>query len=146
MNRREKVTLTNMCMIQKNNQVLLLKRKDPVWPGLAFPGGHVKSHESFHDAVVREVQEETGLTIIAPRLVGLKQFYDRDHLRYLVFFYLAQHFHGQMRDSPEGHLIWLKKEELAKQKLAYNFARDLPVFFNKDLSEHLLDGKRDELF
>ncbi|MFC2674173.1 MAG: NUDIX domain-containing protein [Prevotella melaninogenica] len=37
--------------------------------------GHVEAHESFHDSVVREVKEETGLTISHRQLVGVKQFY-----------------------------------------------------------------------
>jgi 8-oxo-dGTP diphosphatase len=41
------------------------------WPGVAFPGGHVEKGESFTDTVIREVQEETGLTISSPRLCGI---------------------------------------------------------------------------
>ena len=61
MKRSEPVTLTNMCMINKKDKILVLDRNDPVWPGLTFPGGHVEPHESFHDSVVREIKEETGL-------------------------------------------------------------------------------------
>lgn len=50
-------------MIKRDHQILVLNRNDPVWPGLTFPGGHVEPHESFHDSVIREVKEETGLTI-----------------------------------------------------------------------------------
>ena len=38
----EPVTLTNMCMIKRDHQILVLNRNDPVWPGLTFPGGHVE--------------------------------------------------------------------------------------------------------
>lgn len=77
MKRSEPVTLTNMCMIKKKDKILVLDRNDPVWPGLTFPGGHVESHESFHDSVVREIKEETGLLIKNPHLVGVKQFFDK---------------------------------------------------------------------
>ncbi|MCT7732338.1 MAG: 8-oxo-dGTP diphosphatase [Lactobacillus crispatus] len=140
MSRTENVTLTNMCM------VLVLDRNDPVWPGLTFPGGHVEAHESFHDSVVREVKEETGLTISHPQLVGVKQFYDHNDERYLVFFYIAEQFSGTVKESDEGKLTWMSAKELKKQKLAYNFDHDLPVFFEQTISEHMLDGKRDELF
>ncbi len=146
MKRREEVTLTNMCMIEKGKKILVLKRSDPVWPGLAFPGGHVKAHESFNDSVIREVKEETGLSIKKPKLVGLKQFYDRDDYRYLVLFYIARDFTGVLRDSKEGHVFWLAQNELRSHQLAYNFDHDLPVFFNQEISEHMLDGNRDELF
>lgn len=146
MSRTENVTLTNMCMIKNKDQVLVLDRNDPVWPGLTFPGGHVEAHESFHDSVVREVKEETGLTISHPQLVGVKQFYDHNDERYLVFFYIAEQFSGTVKESDEGKLTWMSAKESKKQKLAYNFDHDLPVFFEQTISEHMLDGKRDELF
>jgi 8-oxo-dGTP diphosphatase len=146
MDRTEKVTLTNMCMICQQKQILVLKRNDPVWPGLTFPGGHVDAHESFYDSVIREVKEETGLTIAHPQLLGLKQFYDQNQHRYLVFFYRADQFTGQVHPSAEGELMWMTKAELLTKQLAPNFDHDLPIFFDANLSEHLLDGKRDELF
>ncbi|MGW1413664.1 NUDIX domain-containing protein [Lactobacillus crispatus] len=146
MSRTENVILTNMCMVKNKDQVLVLDRNDPVWPGLTFPGGHVEAHESFHDSVVREVKEETGLTISHPQLVGVKQFYDHNDERYLVFFYIAEQFSGTVKESDEGKLTWMSAKELKKQKLAYNFDHDLPVFFEQTISEHMLDGKRDELF
>ena len=146
MSRTENVTLTNMCMVKNKDQVLVLDRNDPVWPGLTFPGGHVEAHESFHDSVVREVKEETGLTISHPQLVGVKQFYNHNDERYLVFFYIAEQFSGTVKESDEGKLTWMSAKELKKQKLAYNFDHDLPVFFEQTISEHMLDGKRDELF
>lgn len=146
MSRTENVTLTNMCMVKNKDQVLVLDRNNPVWPGLTFPGGHVEAHESFHDSVVREVKEETGLTISHPQLVGVKQFYDHNDERYLVFFYIAEQFSGTVKESDEGKLTWMSAKELKKQKLAYNFDHDLPVFFEQTISEHMLDGKRDDLF
>lgn len=146
MKRTEPVTLTNMCMVKDKDKILVLDRNDPVWPGLTFPGGHVEKHEAFHDSVVREIKEETGLTIKNPKMVGVKQFYDRNDDRYLVFFYIATEFSGSVRASEEGKLTWMTKEELTKHKLAYNFDHDLPLYFDQDLSEHILDGKRDEVF
>ena len=146
MSRTEPVTLTNMCMIKNKDKILVLDRNDPVWPGLTFPGGHVEKHESFHDSVIREVEEETGLKIKKPKLAGVKQFYDQENHRYLVFFYIATKFEGQVQESNEGKLIWMTKDELLNSKLAYNFDHDLPVYFDETISEHILDGKRDELF
>ena len=133
-------------MIKNKDKILVLDRNDPVWPGLTFPGGHVEEHESFHDSVIREVEEETGLKIKRPKLAGVKQFYDQENHRYLVFFYIATKFEGQVQESNEGKLIWMTKEKLLNSKLAYNFDHDLPVYFDETISEHMLDGKRDELF
>ena len=72
MNRRESVEFVNMCMIKNGDKVLVQDRVSPNWPGITFPGGHVERGESFVDAVIREVREETGLTISKPQLCSIK--------------------------------------------------------------------------
>lgn len=69
MSRTETVTLTNMCMIYDGDKVLVQQKVDDDYSGITFPGGHVEKGESFTDAVIREVFEETGLTISSPRSV-----------------------------------------------------------------------------
>ena len=63
MSRTENVELTVVCLLEDGGRVLLQNRKKEEWHGWALPGGHVEPGESLVDAVSREMQEETGLTI-----------------------------------------------------------------------------------
>ena len=74
MHKKELVGLTVMCMIRRGNEIVVQKRNDPNWPGLTLPGGHVEYGESFMDAVLREVREETGLIVSDVRLCGIKNW------------------------------------------------------------------------
>ena len=74
MKRTENVELTVLCLIHKDNRYLLQDRIKEDWKGLTLPGGHIEKGESIVDAVIREMKEETGLTIHNPKLCGVKQF------------------------------------------------------------------------
>ena len=67
--RTENAELTVVCLIQDENKILLQNRVKEDWKGYTFPGGHVEAGESFVDAVIREMKEETGLTVNNPKLV-----------------------------------------------------------------------------
>ena len=70
----ENVELTVLCLVTDGDRLLLQNRVKDDWQGYTLPGGHVEPGESFVDAVIREMKEETGLTVLRPRLVGVKQF------------------------------------------------------------------------
>lgn len=135
MSRQIPVTLTNMCMVYDGDKVLVQDRVDPDWPGITFPGGHVESGESFCASVIREVFEETGLTIENPRLCGVKEWENKDGSRYIVLFYKTNQFSGQLKGSEEGNVFWSTVESLTSLKLSLDFQQHLELFFNEDLSE-----------
>ncbi|MGT2716214.1 8-oxo-dGTP diphosphatase [Streptococcus respiraculi] len=144
MSRKEMVTLTNMCLIEDSKGRVVVQRRDSKmyrWSGLAFPGGHVEAYENFHDAVIREVKEETGLTIENPQLVGIKHWPDKDGHRYLVFLYKATCFSGQLQSSVEGEVFWLPKVDLPQMDLAYDLLEILKVMDDPSLSEFFYTQK-----
>ena len=141
MERTENVELTVLCLIHKGDQYLLQDRVKADWRGFTLPGGHVEKDESIVEAVIREMQEETGLTILNPKLCGVKQF-PIDGGRYIVFLFTADEFTGEVVSSEEGKMQWVNKEELA----CVNTVKDLPellqVMLNDKLNEfqYILDG------
>ena len=135
MARTEVVTLTNMCMITDGSRVLVQHRNDPGWPGITFPGGHVEKGESFTDAVIREVKEETCLRIWQPRLCGIKDWINEDGSRYVVLLYRTEHFEGTLVSSEEGEVRWVEMADLNTQPLAEGMERMLQVFLREDISE-----------
>jgi 8-oxo-dGTP diphosphatase len=136
MAREEKAIFTNLCMISDGKgNVLVEDRKDPSWPGICFPGGHVEPGEAFTDSVVREVFEETGLTIHDPRLCGVKQFPTENGARYVVFFYKATQFSGQIKSSDEGEVFWIPREKLAQYRCVSDFLDMINVMESPELNE-----------
>jgi len=132
----EQAIFTNMCMVYDDNgNILVQNRVDPGWPGICFPGGHVKPGESFVESVIREVYEETGLTIEQPVLCGTKQWQTESGARYVVLFYKTNRFHGELRSSDEGDVFWIPRDALAQYTPAKDFPDMLRIFQEDKLSE-----------
>ena len=136
MARTENVTITNMCMVFDGSKVLVQDKKDDDYSGITFPGGHVEKGESFTDAVIREVFEETGLKIQSPQLCGIKDWIQKDGTRYMVLFYKTDKFEGTVTSSDEGEVYWIELEEMKQKKLAYGMDKMLEVFLNENISEY----------
>lgn len=135
MSRTEIVTITNMRMICDGDKVLVQNKVNCDWAGITFPGGHVEKGESFTDAVIREVLEETGLKISSPQLCGVKDWSNEDGSRYMVLLYRTNKFEGNLTSSEEGEVYWLSLEEMARLRLADGMDKMLTVFLNEDISE-----------
>lgn len=132
-NRMENAEFTVMVMVEDaEGRVLVQNKRSASWGGLVFPGGHVERGEFFTDAAVREVREETGLTITDPTLVGVKQFLMPDY-RYVVHLYRATKFTGTLAPSEEGEVFFLSKEELMERRaeMPVSFDRMTDMFFGR---------------
>ncbi|MBO5213401.1 MAG: 8-oxo-dGTP diphosphatase [Clostridia bacterium] len=146
--RTEEVELTNMCMICDGNGNVLVQNKTnhPTWHGWNFPGGHVEQGEFVTPSVIREVKEETGLTIEHPRLCGIKEFHKlKDGKRYLVFCYVADRFFGELKPSKEGETFWVPLSDLeASEHLIDGLREMLPVFTDSKISEIYYERRSDD--
>jgi 8-oxo-dGTP diphosphatase len=116
-----KSQLTTLCYIQKENSYLMLHRiskkndinKDK-WIGV---GGHFEFQESPEDCLVREVKEETGLTLKAFDFRGIVTFLsDNDPAEYMCL-YTSSDFEGELKDCDEGKLEWVPFDEIENLNL-----------------------------
>jgi len=136
MAREEKAIFTVLCMVYDDQgNILVENRKDPDWPGICFPGGHVEPGEAFTNAAIRETFEETGLTVSNLKLCGVKQFQTREDARYVVFFYKTNQFSGTLQSSDEGEVFWISRKDLADYLLVEDFLDMVKVMEQDELNE-----------
>ena len=134
MRKTENVELTVLCLIQDGDRILLQNRVKDDWRGYTLPGGHVEPGESFVEAVVREMKEETGLDIIKPELRGIKQF-PIEGGRYIVLLFKAVHFSGDVVSSNEGRMEWIDLADLSEIETVDDFSDLLCVINDPELTE-----------
>jgi 8-oxo-dGTP diphosphatase len=132
--RTENVELTVSCLVHKDGSYLLQNRVKTDYKGYALPGGHIEKGESIVEAVIREVKEETGLTIFHPHLCGVKQF-PIEGGRYLVFLFETDQFEGDLKDSEEGNMYWVRADQFHKVEIVDDLEDMIEVMLNKELSE-----------
>ena len=149
MSRETSTILTNLCLIEdcSTNKVVLQYRSPErykKWSGYAFPGGHIEEGESLAESVIREIYEETSLTIANPKLVAVKDWEPDEGGRYIVFCYKATEFTGQLRSSEEGEVSWVAMDQLEKLDLSYDMLPLLEVMEDPDLSEYYYRKRIDD--
>jgi len=130
---------TTLCYIERDGCWLMLHRvkkehdiNRDKWIGI---GGKFEDKESPEDCVLREVKEETGLTLTRYRYRGLVTFVsDRYETEYMHLF-TADGFVGELIDCDEGALEWVPKERVpalptwAGDRIFLDLlARDVPFF------------------
>lgn len=126
---QKRIKLTIMCMVYKDDGSFLVEnriKKD--WPGLTFPGGHVEDNEMIVDAVIREMKEETGLTISNIESKGYIEWNEfGDDVRHLAMLFKTKSFKGKVKSSKEGEIFFINENEIDK----YPLANDFLTIYNK---------------
>ena len=143
MEKPERVILTNMCMVQSGTRVLVEDKKSIWADGIIFPGGHVEEHEPIVDSVIREVREETGLTIEKPQLCGIKDWINEDGSRYIVFLFKTDRFSGELASSSEGRVFWMEKEDVLRSNWIWHMDGLLKIMADGEFAELFLDAAND---
>ncbi|MBQ0058602.1 MAG: 8-oxo-dGTP diphosphatase [Lachnospiraceae bacterium] len=113
--------LTTLCYIEQNDAYLMLhrvsKKNDPndgKWIGV---GGHFETDESPDECLLREVKEETGLTLKSFRSRGIVTFISGRTESEYMFLFTADDFEGEMIPCNEGVLQWVPKADVPSLNL-----------------------------
>lgn len=108
--------MTTLCYIENKGKYLMLHRVKKhhdinagKWIGV---GGHVENGETPEECLLREVKEETGLTLTSYRLRGLVTFLSDACEPELMCVFTASAFHGELIECNEGELAWVDKSEV----------------------------------
>ena len=108
--------LTTLCYIERDHRYLMLHRVKKAddenrdkWIGV---GGHFEKGESPEDCLLREVREETGLTLTEYAFRGIVTFVSDDHEAEYMHLFTATGFAGDIIDCDEGALEWIDKDAL----------------------------------
>ncbi len=158
-----KSKLTTLCYIEKDEKYLMLHRvlkkndinKDK-WIGV---GGHFEKGESPEDCLLREVKEETGLTLTSYRFRGLITFtfssQGRETDTEYMCLYTANGYEGELISCSEGNLEWVNKKDIFSLKLwegdkiFFRLLKEGRPFFSlklvyqdDELREAVLDGEK----
>lgn len=112
---------TTLCYIENDNQYLMLHRtkkssdinKDK-WIGV---GGHFENGESPEDCLLREVFEETGLTLTNYQYRGIVTFVSDIYETEYMHLFTATHYTGEIIECDEGELSWVNKSEVLNLNL-----------------------------
>lgn len=159
---------TTLCYIRKEDSWLMLhriKKKQDVnqgkWIGV---GGHFEAGESPEECLIREVREETGLTLTQWQFRGIITFCSRAGRQEMpvceyMCLYTADRFEGTVSDCREGVLQWIRRDQIGGltlwegDRIFLNLLlKDRPFFSLKlsycedRLEEAVLDGHPMELF
>ncbi len=110
------MNLTTLCYIERDNKYLMLHRiskkndinKDK-WIGV---GGHFEDRESPEECLLREVREETGLTLTRYRFRGIVTFLADNFETEYMCLYTGDEFCGNVAPCDEGKLEWIEKDKL----------------------------------
>ena len=113
--------LTTLCYLERNGAYLILHRtkkehdeNGDKWIGV---GGKFEPGESPEECALREVREETGLTMLKPKFRGIVTFVSDEWGVEYMHLFTCTDFTGDLIECDEGDLVWLPKRELLGKKM-----------------------------
>lgn len=126
MKERNKLPISVQLILEKENKILLMKRKNTGYEDgkYSLPGGHVKANEEIRKALIREAKEEIGIDLdikdmefykVMNRKVSKQQ-------EYIDFIFKTKHWTGEITNEESDkceEIIWVNKKEIPKNTLSF---------------------------
>lgn len=89
-----------------NGEILLINSPRRGWE---YPGGMVEPGETFQDALIREIKEETGVDVEITGFIGLCKNVEKDVVN---IDFSCRYLKGELTTSNESsEVMWVKKED-----------------------------------
>jgi 8-oxo-dGTP diphosphatase len=137
---RYQVVPRTLCFITHGDDVLLLRGAPDkrIWPDkYNGVGGHVEPDEDVHSAALREIREETGLTVSDLWLRGVINIPAdaASNTGILVFCFTATAATREVQSSREGILEWIPRDRLLELDLVEDLPTLLPHVLAMDVGE-----------
>jgi ADP-ribose pyrophosphatase YjhB (NUDIX family) len=101
----------SLAVIHQDGKFLMIHRNDG--RGVSLPGGISNWREASEHTIDREVQEETGMTVTAKRLI--LHFYSELEFPCNISLFEVQSTYGSPKSSWEGSPRWMTIAELEPQ-------------------------------
>lgn len=143
------IPISACIVVDAEDNVLLLRRKKAPYKGYwAFPGGKQELGETFEDAAIREIFEETGLTILSPKLIAIlneRLHRDEEFISQFLLNYSVANVNGQANEtlsySDEGDLQWFPLYKLPEDIIASD-GKILDMYLRNRRSQkiHIIEG------
>ena len=146
-----KVELTTMVMIENPvTSEVLVQNRTGRWPGWSFPGGKVDPGENFNDCAIREIKEETGLTISDLQLHGIAHWCNLEtNDRYIVYLYKTHNYSGNLiHEFDKGQNFWYSINDLPnipREKFSNGQFSYIHAYFGREFYEVFLPHKGDNI-
>lgn len=130
----QQTAMVTMCLVCHNDKVLVVEKIRRKRPVITFPGGDVEPHESFFDAVVRNVFEQTGILIKNPAMQGIFHW-QQEGVHHVYLLYRADHFSGSLKNTSA---YWISRQELEQKDLSLGMWQMLRVMDTPYFSERFM--------
>lgn len=123
------MTKATLCYIVKDGKILLIRKKQGFGAGkLNAPGGKINDGESLEQSVVRELNEEIGITPCEPKLLAEIEFFNDNALQWHVFVFKSASYAGELKETAEAKPQWFPLNEIPYDEMWDDDKIWLPLF------------------